>query len=295
MSKFCYRTGLRFAALMYPSPHAMRVEVCAQFPACAQNCGSLFDAQGGCVHPILPAADEATANACFCSNAAVANFKTGIHNVCDNICKASGEDQTATLVTIQNWFADLCDTEKFSASNQGASSTSSTSGTDADTGSSSGGTRVQQGTGGTWLQNHLRWVIMAVVIVVAIIVIWIGACIWRRCYLKKKERQMGLGKHPAHASWGPGAAPADHHSVTAPGMFLPPNHGSTSGSNIAMEKSYASPTPPPPNGPLQNQPKSGCRGRTYDEQLGRPWIILSGRSNGRWEQRNEYFDTCAKQ
>lgn len=41
--------------------------------------------------------------------------------------------------------------------------------------------------------------------------------------------------------------------------------------------------------------KSGCRGRTYDEQLGRPWIILSGRSNGRWEQRNEYFDTCAKQ
>lgn len=48
---------------------------------------------------------------------------------------------------------------------------------------------------------------MLVVLVVAIAGIWIGACIWRRKYLKKKDRQTSLGqKHSGSASrpsWGP--------------------------------------------------------------------------------------------
>lgn len=48
---------------------------------------------------------------------------------------------------------------------------------------------------------------MIVILVVAIAGIWVGACIWRRRYLKKKDRQTSLGqKHSGSAtrpSWGP--------------------------------------------------------------------------------------------
>lgn len=49
---------------------------------------------------------------------------------------------------------------------------------------------------------------MIVVLVVGIAAIWIGACIWRRRYLRKKDRQTSLGqRHSGSAkrpSWGPG-------------------------------------------------------------------------------------------
>jgi len=53
---------------------------------------------------------------------------------------------------------------------------------------------------------------MLVILVVGIAGIWIGACIWRRHYIKKKERAKALGKHAPRssaitASWGPGVAP----------------------------------------------------------------------------------------
>jgi hypothetical protein len=53
---------------------------------------------------------------------------------------------------------------------------------------------------------------MLVILVVGIAGIWIGACIWRRHHLRKKERANALGKHAPHssavaASWGPGVAP----------------------------------------------------------------------------------------
>jgi len=36
--------------------------------------------------------------------------------------------------------------------------------------------------------------------VVAIVGIWVGACIWRRRYLRKKDRQYALGRNLAHAT-----------------------------------------------------------------------------------------------
>lgn len=48
---------------------------------------------------------------------------------------------------------------------------------------------------------------MIVIVVVGIAGIWIGACIWRRRYLKKKDRQSTLGQKQSgsksHPSWGP--------------------------------------------------------------------------------------------
>ncbi len=41
---------------------------------------------------------------------------------------------------------------------------------------------------------HLRWVVMLIIVFVGIAGIWVGACIWRRKYLKKKDRMYELGK-----------------------------------------------------------------------------------------------------
>lgn len=51
---------------------------------------------------------------------------------------------------------------------------------------------------------------MLVVLVVGIAGIWIGACLWRRRYLRKKDRQSTIGQKQSgsasHPSWGPGFA-----------------------------------------------------------------------------------------
>lgn len=62
---------------------------------------------------------------------------------------------------------------------------------------------------------------MLVILVVGIAGIWIGACIWRRRYLRKKDRQTSLGqKHSGsvnNPSWGPAITGSD----SATPMTLP--------------------------------------------------------------------------
>lgn len=61
--------------------------------------------------------------------------------------------------------------------------------------------------------------------VVAIVGIWIGACVWRRRYLRKKDRQYALGANLAHATESgrvvPNASSAGSIHVPASGMFDP--------------------------------------------------------------------------
>lgn len=75
---------------------------------------------------------------------------------------------------------------------------------------------------------------MIVIIVVAIVGIWVGACIWRRRYLKKKDRQSSLGqKHSGSASrpsWGPPVTGSGNVVPTAPGMVSASDNGSNRGS-----------------------------------------------------------------
>lgn len=47
------------------------------------------------------------------------------------------------------------------------------------------------------LSTHWQWVIFIVVMVVGIAGIWVGAAIWRRHYLRKRDRQYALGKNLA--------------------------------------------------------------------------------------------------
>lgn len=75
------------------------------------------------------------------------------------------------------------------------------------------------------LDNHYQWVIFLVIMVVAIIGIWVGACIWRRRYVRKKDRQYALGTNLGRATESgrvvPNHSSAGSIHVPGPGMFDP--------------------------------------------------------------------------
>ncbi|KFA63629.1 hypothetical protein S40285_03181, partial [Stachybotrys chlorohalonatus IBT 40285] len=206
-------------------------------PSCAAFCGPLYDANGGCVPPAVAPADDSVYTACFCSNAVVAPFSTGVAGVCDGACTA-----TADLSSIAGWFRDICSVQNNDDNNNGGdnnggnqngngqtTATTTTRGSSGSNGSNSG---ANSGGGGDWLSNHWQWVIMLVILVVAIAGIWIGACIWRRRYLRKKERQSTVVQKQSgsasHPSWGPSAEapPAgsfrdSFRNSGGPGVFMP--------------------------------------------------------------------------
>ncbi|OLN96272.1 hypothetical protein CCHL11_04482 [Colletotrichum chlorophyti] len=189
----------------------------AQLPACAQLCGPLYDANGACVPPAAPVTDETTYENCFCNFGALQPFKTAAAGVCGDAaqCDAAGYS------SIQGWFTSFCNVAAGGATQSLTSATST-----ATSGSSRGSSgNSNNGNGGDWLSNHWKWVVMLVVLVVGIAGIWIGACIWRRRYLKKKDRMYELGKHahkgPSGIIAGSGVNVAQHGSVAAPGQFMP--------------------------------------------------------------------------
>ncbi|KAI1082722.1 hypothetical protein F5B20DRAFT_481374 [Whalleya microplaca] len=151
----------------------------SSLPSCAAQCGPLYDANGACVPPAAPTADANTYDTCFCAYSSLQSFKQGTSGVCDNACPGDANG----LSGIQSWFTSFCDGKAVATSTSTAASSS--------TGASSGS---NSSAGGDWLSGHWRWVIMIVIVVVGIIGIWVGACIWRRKYLRKKDRLYELGK-----------------------------------------------------------------------------------------------------
>ncbi|KAG5975232.1 hypothetical protein E4U58_001636 [Claviceps cyperi] len=176
-----------------------------QLPACAAQCQPLWDANGGCVPPAIPKADSKLYGECFCANGKVAAFSTAASGVCDNACPGDAKGMSS----IAGWFSKFCSvtavtTPKTTSSAPGAGATGN-SGSMYNGGSTGGG--------GDWLSTHWQWVIMLVILVVGIAGIWIGACIWRRRYLRKKDRQTSFGqKHSgsvSNPSWGPAITGSD--------------------------------------------------------------------------------------
>ncbi|KAF6822603.1 integral membrane protein [Colletotrichum plurivorum] len=187
----------------------------AQLPACAQNCGVLFDANGACVPPAAPETNEATYENCFCSFGALQPWKSGPTGVCEYAnCDAAG------FSSIQGWFTSMCNAV------EGVTQTSSSSSATGSSGSSRGSSgSSNSGNGGDWLSNHWRWVVMLVILVVAIAGIWVGACIWRRRYLRRKDRMYELGKHahkgPSGIIAGSGVNVNQQGLHSEPGSFMP--------------------------------------------------------------------------
>lgn len=73
-------------------------------PACATDCGPLYDANGACVPPNVPRADEQTYDNCFCAYGELQAWATGLTAVCDNACVGSPTD----MASIRGWFSTLC-------------------------------------------------------------------------------------------------------------------------------------------------------------------------------------------
>lgn len=180
----------------------------ASLPSCATKCGPLYDANGACVPPVVAVSNEETYDTCFCNYNKLQPFLTGTSNVCDTAgCDSSG------ITSIRNWFTSFCNGKAAAAT----TSTASSSSTGTSNNSSSSG-------GGDWMSTHWKWVIMIVVIVVGIAGIWIGACIWRRKYLKKKDRMYELGKGlpstMAVNTQGQLVGPGVERAGGQPGMFM---------------------------------------------------------------------------
>ncbi|KAK3694369.1 hypothetical protein B0T22DRAFT_506772 [Podospora appendiculata] len=175
-------------------------------------CGPLYDVNGACVPPAAAVADAAAYDNCFCKDARLTAFKAGTAGVCDTACTATPAD----LGSIQGWYTSFC----ANIGEAGTTSTSTAVPTPGEVTGPSGNTY-----GSSWIQGHYQWIIFLVIIIVAIVGIWIGACIWRRRYLRKRDRQFALGHNLAHTTSSgnvvPNASNGDSVHVPGAGMFEP--------------------------------------------------------------------------
>ncbi|KAK4116569.1 hypothetical protein N656DRAFT_258031 [Canariomyces notabilis] len=183
-------------------------------PTCVTSCGVLYDVNGACVPPKVSTANVEIYNSCFCNDARLAPFRTGGAGPCDSVCTANAGDAGS----IQGWFTSFC-----AAADNGAPQTTGTTST-----SRPGATAGNANAGGqpaSWIDNHYQWVIFLVIMIVAIVGIWVGACIWRRRYLRKKDRRYALGTNLARATESgrvvPNTSSAGSIHVPAAGMFNP--------------------------------------------------------------------------
>ena len=75
------------------------------------------------------------------------------------------------------------------------------------------------------ISTHYQWIIFLVIMILAIVGIWVGACIWRRKYLARRDRQYALGKNLARATESgrivPNASQAGSIHVPGSGIFSP--------------------------------------------------------------------------
>lgn len=149
-------------------------------PACASNCGTLFDVQGKCVPPVTKMVD----NKCFCLDNRLKPFQSGNTGV-SSVCGATSCTSETDLETIRKWYSKFC-------ANAGINSENGD-----DTVSTSGG---HTSTNKSWIIGHARWVAMLVIIFILITGSWIAACVYRRRYLRRKEKNTEMTDPIA---WGP--------------------------------------------------------------------------------------------
>ncbi|KAF5006381.1 hypothetical protein FDECE_7255 [Fusarium decemcellulare] len=229
-------------------------------PACAANCGPLYDANGACVPPQVAAdAGPSAYTSCFCLDTRVAALSTATTGVCDDVCTG------ANLNSVASWFRDICsvstNANKGGNGNNGNKESSTTNTDASSTGGSSAGSS-DSGGGGDWISNHWQWVIMIVILVVGIAGIWIGACIWRRRYLRKKDRQSSLGqKHSGSASrpsWGPGMEASESGGMP----YDPSGYDSNRNSNGVMLPGAAAGVAPVEEKPKEKKKRWIVRDRT---------------------------------
>ncbi|CAN8099846.1 unnamed protein product [Discula destructiva] len=161
-------------------------------PSCAASCGPLYDVNGKCVPPATAAASVQVYEQCFCADSRLAAFSSTTAGPCDAACAATPDG----FGSITSWYQSMCSSVQ-ALVDAGTTTVNADGSTTTILGSSSSGSSKSQGGGGGWLSTHWQWVVFIVIMVVGIAGIWIGAAIWRRHYLRKKDRQYALGKNLA--------------------------------------------------------------------------------------------------
>ncbi|RDW68535.1 hypothetical protein BP5796_09192 [Coleophoma crateriformis] len=153
-------------------------------PACAAQCGPLYDAQGACSPPVM-----ATSDTCFCAYATLQPFLTTTAGVCDNACTTDANG----LSEIRTWFLNFC-------GDSTSTSTTSGSGSSATATSSSSSSGSSSGSNNGWFATHWKWVVMLIVLFLAFVFGWIGAVWLHRRIIAKREKQFEMRPPVA---WGP--------------------------------------------------------------------------------------------
>ncbi|KAK6587354.1 hypothetical protein PZA11_000644 [Diplocarpon coronariae] len=174
------------------SPDGVIVPFGSGLPACASKCGPLFDVQGKCSPPALATVD----NSCFCTDTRLSALNND--NGVSSVCGATSCTAAADLTAVSNWYKGLCGTSSVKPT---AAATGATAIATATASSTSTPKAPSSGSGNrSWISGHYQWVIMICVIFVAIVGGWIGACLLRRRYLRKREREIEMRPPVA---WGP--------------------------------------------------------------------------------------------
>ncbi|CZT08498.1 uncharacterized protein RCO7_08185 [Rhynchosporium graminicola] len=176
-----------------PSPDGLIVPFKSGLPVCASKCGPLFDVQGKCSPPFIAAVD----NECFCTDSRLTPLDND--NGVSLVCGAESCQDPTQQQAVKTWYDGLCK-KKQAGPPQVVTSTASDGATTIQTNAS----KPKPATGGaaqpSWMSSHYKWVIMIVIIFCAIVFGWIGACIFRRRYLRKKEKEIEMAPPIA---WGP--------------------------------------------------------------------------------------------
>lgn len=115
------------AAAPVQVPDGVIVPFSSVLPACASSCGPLFDVQGACSPPNIPAVSQT----CFCGDARLTPFITGYSEV-SAVCGPASCTDTADLAAVQSWYETYC-------GEKAAATTTSSGAASTGTGSSSSG------------------------------------------------------------------------------------------------------------------------------------------------------------
>ncbi|KJR83712.1 uncharacterized protein SPSK_00164 [Sporothrix schenckii 1099-18] len=232
----------------------------ATLPTCATQCYHLYDANGACVPPAAANGDTAQYASCFCNNALISAFSTGTAGVCDSACTAAAD--SGGLESIHNWFSSYCSVEQKTSLQTPRPPPRALLQPPAPRALPRGATRAQTTHGKLFwsslrslfsvlaalafllsslhslsflssltllrIATHYQWVIFVVVMVVGITSLWIGACVWHRRYLRKKDRQYALANLRASTGAASGTTglndrSMDHdlHDLDSHGMASP--------------------------------------------------------------------------
>ncbi|TVY68632.1 hypothetical protein LSUE1_G006265 [Lachnellula suecica] len=151
---------------------------------------------------------QATSTTCFCADARLTPFSTStadIESICGGSCTAASD-----LTALQTWYEGFCKSTGTTTTAAGGAATATGTSAGSATTSSSGSSGVASGSGKapTWIAAHWKWVVMLIVLFVAITLGWTLAILFRRRYLRKREKEIemrppvAIGPHQVQAMSG---------------------------------------------------------------------------------------------